>query len=49
MTRELTNLLALRTEAMRGFRTAFKAQDWTAIEEFRAEIHALQQRIAATR
>ena len=43
MTKQLTNLLALRTEALRQFRVAFRTNGPT--EELRAEIHELNRRI----
>ena len=45
MTRELTDLLHLRTEAIRQFRIAFRTGG--PAETFRAEIHELNRRIRA--
>ena len=43
MTRELTNLLHLRTVAIRNFGVAFRSGG--PVETFRAEVHALENRI----
>jgi hypothetical protein len=43
MTKQLTNLLALRTEALRQFRVAFRTGGPT--DDLAAEIHELNRRI----